>query len=65
MSEIAKFIAEVAGNIEGLKADQDVQALSRIWLREITRHKYAYNFTWLGRPLIQLPQDMVAVQFSA
>ncbi|NDB74964.1 MAG: cephalosporin hydroxylase, partial [Verrucomicrobia bacterium] len=29
MSEIAKFIAEVAGNIEGLKADQDVQALSR------------------------------------
>lgn len=62
MSEIAKFIAEVAGNIAGLKADQDVQALSRIWLREITRHRYAYNFTWLGRPLIQLPQDMVAVQ---
>lgn len=62
MSEIAKFIAEVAGNIAGLKADKDVQALSRIWLREITRHKYAYNFTWLGRPLIQLPQDMVAVQ---
>lgn len=62
MSEIAKFFAEVAGNIAGLKADQDVQALSRIWLREITRHKYAYNFTWLGRPLIQLPQDMVAVQ---
>lgn len=62
MSEIAKFFAEVAGNIAGLRADQDVQALSRIWLREITRHKYAYNFTWLGRPLIQLPQDMVAVQ---
>ena len=62
MSEIAKFFAEVADNIAGLRADQDVQALSRIWLREITRHKYAYNFTWLGRPLIQLPQDMVAVQ---
>lgn len=62
MSEIAKFFAEVTGNIAGLRADRDVQALSRIWLREITRHKYAYNFTWLGRPLIQLPQDMVAVQ---
>lgn len=62
MSEVAKFFAEVAGNIAGLKADKDVQALSRIWLREITRHKYAYNFTWLGRPIIQLPQDMVAVQ---
>lgn len=62
MSEIAKFFAEVADNIAGLRADQDIQALSRIWLREITRHKYAYNFTWLGRPLIQLPQDMVAIQ---
>ena len=62
MSEVAKFFAVVAGNIEGLKADHDVQALSRIWLREIARHKYTYNFTWLGRPFIQLPQDMMAVQ---
>ncbi len=36
--------------------------MSRIWIREITRHKYAYNFTWMGRPLIQFPQDMVAMQ---
>lgn len=62
MNEIERFQAEVAGNIAGLKADQDVQALSRIWLREITRHRYAYNFSWLGRPLIQFPQDMVALQ---
>ncbi len=62
MSEIAKFFAEVASNIEGLKADRDVQALSRIWVREIARHKYAYNFTWLGRPAIQFPQDLMALQ---
>ncbi|MFC4762375.1 cephalosporin hydroxylase family protein [Dyella koreensis] len=61
-NEIEKFLAEVAENIAGLKQDTDVQALSRIWLREITRHKYAYNFTWLGRPLIQFPQDMAAIQ---
>lgn len=61
-NEIEKFQAEVTRNIAGLKEDKDVQALSRIWLREITRHKYAYNFTWLGRPLIQFPQDMVAIQ---
>lgn len=60
--EISKFQAEVAASIVGLKADADVQALSRIWLREITRHKYAYNFSWMGRPLIQFPQDMVAMQ---
>lgn len=62
MSEIAKFFAEVGANIEGLKADRDLQALSRVWVREISRHKYAYNFTWMGRPIIQFPQDMVAMQ---
>ena len=61
-NEIEKFQAEVARNIAGLKQDKDVQSLSRIWLREITRHKYAYNFSWLGRPLIQFPQDMAALQ---
>lgn len=62
MNEIEKFRAEVAANIRGLGEDVDVQALSRIWLREITPHKYAYNFSWLGRPLIQFPQDMAAIQ---
>lgn len=62
MNETEKFQAEVAANIAGLRRDGDVQALSRIWLREITRHKYAYNFSWLGRPLIQFPQDMCAIQ---
>jgi cephalosporin hydroxylase len=33
-----------------------------VWVREITPHKYAYNFTWMGRPIIQFPQDMMAMQ---
>lgn len=56
------FREEVAANIRALGEDVDVQALSRIWLREITPYRYAYNFSWLGRPLIQLPQDMAALQ---
>ena len=39
-----------------------MQALSRVWMREITPHRYAYNFSWMGRPIIQLPQDMMAMQ---
>ncbi len=62
MNEIEKFNAEVQQNVDGLINDVDVQALSRIWVREIARHKYAYNFTWMGRPIIQVPQDMVAMQ---
>ena len=38
MNEIERFAREVEANIEGLAADCDVQALSRIWVREITRH---------------------------
>lgn len=56
------FREEVRENIEGLKRDIDVQALSRVWVREISAHKYAYNFSWMGRPIIQFPQDMMAMQ---
>lgn len=56
------FQKEVQKNIEGLALDHDLQALSRIWVREITPHKWAYNFSWLGRPAIQFPNDAWAMQ---
>lgn len=59
---VSAFQQEVAQNIENLEADSDLQAMSRVWVREITRYKYAYNFTWMGRPIIQFPQDMIAMQ---
>lgn len=58
----AAFRAEVASNLDGLQADRDLHALSRVWVREVSPHKYAYNFTWMGRPIIQFPQDMIAMQ---
>jgi cephalosporin hydroxylase len=36
--------------------------LSRLWLRSGWDNKYVYSFTWLGRPIIQLPEDMVRIQ---
>jgi len=62
MDEIKKFQDEVKSNIQSLGQDKDLQALSRIWLREITPHKYPYNFSWMGRPIIQCPQDIMAMQ---
>jgi cephalosporin hydroxylase len=62
MNELERFAQEVAANIKGLGEDRDVQALSRIWVREVTRHRYSLNFTWMGRPIIQTPQDMIALQ---
>lgn len=37
-------------------------AASRAWLRATWDSKYVYSFTWLGRPIIQLPEDMVRLQ---
>jgi cephalosporin hydroxylase len=62
MDEIARFSAEVKANVDRLMADDKLQTLSRAWLEEVTRHRYTYNFSWLGRPVIQLPQDLLAVQ---
>src|SRR5688572_3738973 len=37
-------------------------AASRAWLRAGWDAKHVYSFTWLGRPMIQLPEDMVRLQ---
>lgn len=63
MNEIEKFTLEVAENIRGLGADTDLQRKSLDWMVDAGgKHKYSYNFSWLGRPIIQFPQDMVAIQ---
>ncbi|MBC8325961.1 MAG: cephalosporin hydroxylase family protein [Verrucomicrobia subdivision 3 bacterium] len=62
MSEVAKFFAEVQDNIDGLHADASVRQATRDWVAAIAPHHYTYNFTWLGRPVIQFPQDLAALQ---
>lgn len=36
--------------------------ISKVWLRAGWDNKYVYGFTWLGRPIIQLPEDMIRIQ---
>lgn len=37
-------------------------AASRAWLRATWEAKYVYSFAWMGRPVIQLPEDMIRLQ---
>jgi cephalosporin hydroxylase len=37
-------------------------AVSQAWLRAGWDAKHVYSFTWLGRPMVQLPEDMVRLQ---
>jgi len=57
-----QFASARAQNIAGLGRDPDLRSLSRTWQVEAARHNYIYNFSWLGRPIIQLPQDVFAMQ---
>jgi len=39
-----------------------LNSLAHDWIFHSMQEKYLYNFDWLGRPIIQYPEDMVAVQ---
>ncbi|MBC3383245.1 cephalosporin hydroxylase family protein [Pseudomonas sp. SWRI179] len=62
MNPHEQFREEVKNNIEGLQQDKALQSESLDWVGTTARHKYTYNFSWMGRPIIQFPQDMVAMQ---
>lgn len=57
-----KYTKLVALHIENLGKNRELQDRSFDWVRESARNNYSYNFSWLGRPIIQYPQDMVALQ---
>ncbi len=46
----------------GLDTPEAFQTLSQVWLRSGWQNKQVYSFTWLGRPIIQLPEDLLRVQ---
>lgn len=45
-----------------LGSPEGFAAVSRAWLRSGWDAKYVYSFTWMGRPMIQLPDDMMRMQ---
>lgn len=55
---------EAAGRktTHALGSPEGFKILSAAWLRAGWDAKYVYSFTWMGRPVIQLPEDLVRVQ---
>ena len=45
-----------------LYSPESFSVLSRLWIKLGWSLKYTYSFTWMGRPIIQLPEDIVRVQ---
>ena len=57
-----QFAQERHDRLAGYAQDAAFQTLSRDWLQASMQRQYVYNFDWMGRPIIQYPQDMVAMQ---
>lgn len=62
MDPIRQFEEERRARIEAFGRDAEFRALGRDWIEASMKRQYVYNFTWLGRPIIQYPEDMVAMQ---
>jgi cephalosporin hydroxylase len=45
-----------------LASPEAFSAISKAWLRCGWDNKYVYSFSWMGRPIIQLPDDMIRIQ---
>lgn len=48
--------------ISDMQSDEKLRRLINKLYLSIARYRYSYNFSWLGRPIIQLPPDIVAMQ---
>lgn len=59
---MTRFDDETAARIRQLQEDSSLRVRSSDFMRDSIAAKYSYNFRWLGRPIIQYPQDMIAMQ---
>ncbi|MFG6207791.1 cephalosporin hydroxylase family protein [Pseudomonas retamae] len=59
---IQAFEAECQAEVVAQGQNHELKALAQQFYNESAKHKYTYHFSWMGRPIIQLPQDMMAMQ---
>jgi cephalosporin hydroxylase len=62
MNPTEQFNQEKKESIIAIGKDQSLKDLGLKFLVDTAPKKYSYNFSWMGRPIIALPQDMIAMQ---
>ena len=48
--------------IKRMGKDESLRKLTKSWFAKSSRYEYSYHFKWLGLPIIQFPQDIIALQ---
>lgn len=56
------FEKEVKERVDFIGQNEELKACAHNFLEASLKPQYSYNFSWLGRPIIQYPQDMIAMQ---
>jgi cephalosporin hydroxylase len=62
MNLVEAYKEECKNRIAAQGKNEELLAISSKFAAETIRAGYSYNFTWMGRPIIQYPQDMIAMQ---
>ena len=62
MTQHELFKREVEKEITAQGEDHLLKQATRDWVNRANAGKYSYHFEWLGRPIIQYPQDILAMQ---
>lgn len=59
---MTKFQSDIQDRTQAMGADTKLQTSALAFLQSSAVAEYSYNFHWMGRPIIQYPQDIVAMQ---
>ena len=62
MDKNNQFAIERIEEARRMAQDSDLRQKSLDWIIHADRHKYMYNYSWMGRPIIKFPNDIVAMQ---
>lgn len=62
MNPIKQFEQERSARISSYDQKKALKASAAKFMKESIKTLYSYNFSWLGRPIIQYPQDIIGMQ---
>jgi cephalosporin hydroxylase len=62
MDPIKQFEQERAEAIKEMGNDKELRQKSLDWMLHADKYKYTYNYSWMGRPIIKYPNDILILQ---
>ena len=57
-----KFKREMEDRLKAIEKNIEIKNAAQNFMNASITPQYSYNFAWMGRPIIQYPQDMIAMQ---